>query len=446
MKQKPRQITLFTKLVIGTLMIGSAVTAYPAHAATTAHGNDGKPEPSSVQPTALPGVGSSITRTEILARAHRWVDLQVPYSQEQSAAVSDGNGTTYRPDCSGFVSMTWHLPKKSDGWDLNTGDFSSWSGKIYLNSFDELLPGDAVLSSGHMALFHRWLDPGHTRLEVYQERTWGEVAQHVTRNRSDYEGNGFRPIRYNNVTPSLNIADINHDDWQDIIGRVSNGDAYVYHGTGTDTFSAGVRIGSGWTIFVAVYLADIDHDGWSDIIGQLPDGDAFVYPATGPDTFGPGFKFGSGWNIFRTVSFADLDHDGWRDLIGQLFNGDTYVYHSTGAYAFGAGSRFGTGWNIFSAAEFADLNHDGRDDIVGQLWNGDAYVYHSTGTDTFAAGIKFGSSWNIFKAVMFADLDRDDWPDIVGQLTNGDAYVYHSTGTDTFGTGSRFGTGWNIFQ
>src|SRR4051812_5096796 len=115
-------------------------------------------------------VGGTIARAEALARAQRWVDLRVMYSQDQALAAGDGDGHNYRPDCSGFVSMAWHLPKKSDGWDRNTGDFGSYSGKTNIG-YDDLLPGDAILgvTYGHIVLFDRWTDGSRTEMWIYQE-------------------------------------------------------------------------------------------------------------------------------------------------------------------------------------------------------------------------------------------------------------------------------------
>src|SRR5262249_2570034 len=86
----------------------------------------------------LSTVGGPVARSEMLDRAQNWVDWHIMYSEDQDDAAPDGDGHYYRPDCSGMVSMAWHLPKKSNGWDFNTGDFagrarrsSSVATKIY---------------------------------------------------------------------------------------------------------------------------------------------------------------------------------------------------------------------------------------------------------------------------------------------------------------------------
>src|SRR4051812_39625328 len=51
-------------------------------------------------------VGGPITRAETIARASPWVRDHVMYSQSSATAdLKDG----YRRDCSGFVSMAWHV-------------------------------------------------------------------------------------------------------------------------------------------------------------------------------------------------------------------------------------------------------------------------------------------------------------------------------------------------
>ncbi len=113
----------------------------PAHAASTA--------------------GGAIARSEALSRAQYWVNQGFTYTQTGPWA-SDGGGMTYRRDCSGLVSMAWHLPNL--GLPDGTGDspvtddfrhshdashpWSSVSGGI-----DGLLPGDAVVRDGHIELF-----------------------------------------------------------------------------------------------------------------------------------------------------------------------------------------------------------------------------------------------------------------------------------------------------
>ncbi len=155
-------------------------------------------QPSAAQATS--SVGGSITRSEIITRAKYWVDKKVPYSQ--AATYPDPQGKRYRTDCSGMVSMAWHLDTTGTYLDggYNTGQFGSWSGKTNI-SWSQLRSGDAVLGVGygHIALFDTWADSAHTAIWVYQENAQGTPANHTKNSVSWYQSNGFQPIRYNKV-------------------------------------------------------------------------------------------------------------------------------------------------------------------------------------------------------------------------------------------------------
>ncbi|KNB20225.1 hypothetical protein FOXG_17307 [Fusarium oxysporum f. sp. lycopersici 4287] len=127
------------------------------------------------------GSGSSslngkISRREIISRAQYWVSRHVPYSM--SATYPDPEGTRYRTDCSGFVTMALHatapgyntvrLPEiaKEISWkDLQPGDFVGTLG-----------PGTGG-AAGHVALFHSWVDSTKKKYKTLECRgTYGCVA------------------------------------------------------------------------------------------------------------------------------------------------------------------------------------------------------------------------------------------------------------------------------
>ncbi|GIJ46071.1 hypothetical protein Val02_29570 [Virgisporangium aliadipatigenens] len=148
-------------------------------------------------------VNGPVSRAETLARCQHWVDSGVTYTQTGTWAP-DPQGKAYRRDCSGLVSMAWHL-----GSSLNTWGFEDFSAKQYLPSLHDLRPGDALLKEGHIELFARWVDPDrHTKgAFVYSFNTTGETVQnpakktnkgHLGRNSWD-DLNTYRPIRYKRI-------------------------------------------------------------------------------------------------------------------------------------------------------------------------------------------------------------------------------------------------------
>ncbi|WP_345648889.1 peptidoglycan-binding protein, partial [Streptomyces tremellae] len=103
------------------------------------------------------------TRAEIISRAKKWVDAQVPYSMTKY--WTDG----YRQDCSGYVSMAWNLPKNE--W---TGSLATYGVKI---DRADLRPGDILLfhnpanpnRGSHVTIFGGWADASHDSYLAYEQ-------------------------------------------------------------------------------------------------------------------------------------------------------------------------------------------------------------------------------------------------------------------------------------
>ncbi|KQT95985.1 hypothetical protein [Sanguibacter sp. Leaf3] len=129
-----------------------------------------------IAPTASAStVDGEISRSEILARANFWVSRNVPYNQGLS--TGDVDGRKYRQDCSGFVSMAWHLPTSA-----STRTLATYGNR--LASLDQLQPGDMLLDAGtHSSLFVGWNNSSHTSATIWHESTpgVGTVAANWTR-------------------------------------------------------------------------------------------------------------------------------------------------------------------------------------------------------------------------------------------------------------------------
>lgn len=142
-------------------------------------------------------VNGSISRSEVLQRAQTWVAAKVPYNQSKSYTNVLG---TYRTDCSGFVSMAWHL-----GSSLTTATLPRVSTKIPAT---ELQPGDVLLrrdsAQHHVVLFVGWspTDAGRHRYFDLQEESKPGVGT-VDLANQDLQGSAwkkFTPYRYTHTT------------------------------------------------------------------------------------------------------------------------------------------------------------------------------------------------------------------------------------------------------
>jgi hypothetical protein len=120
------------------------------------------------------------------------------------ATYPDPEGTTYRTDCSGFVSMCLHITPTGMN-ALNTVSLPEVANRI---TWDELQPGDLVGTlgpgtagaAGHVTLFHSWVDAttktAYNSLECNGGKGCVAMQQRVG---WTVEGITAEPYRYINV-------------------------------------------------------------------------------------------------------------------------------------------------------------------------------------------------------------------------------------------------------
>ncbi|WP_146103767.1 hypothetical protein [Nonomuraea solani] len=214
--------------------------------------------------------GGRITRSEVLARAQNWVDRNVRYNLTRlpNTLVTDAEGDNkYGPDCSGLVSMAWHITANSGKDGNSTDDFAGYSGKVNLSSLHQLLPGDAILRNGHMELFARWkneqdhtqgawtysLNGGSDSNNDGWQDDWAKgpvVNSHGDRGDESWASmQNYTPIRYKNIVDDLapvSGADFDPDGIGDIFSETT-GTLSIWNGEGNNNFATRQEIGGGWS-------------------------------------------------------------------------------------------------------------------------------------------------------------------------------------------------------
>lgn len=160
--------------------------------------------------TATPAF-AAISRTLVMQRAQRWVDLAIPYSQ---TAYRDLDGATatvstgWRTDCSGFVSMCWNTSKP--GYSTRTLDDIS-----DLVTKEALQPGDAMVAyDRHAVLFGGWANAERTQYYAYEmssgasKGTGDGTVMRITPYPywPSYYPNEFKPYRLHGITANINYS------------------------------------------------------------------------------------------------------------------------------------------------------------------------------------------------------------------------------------------------
>lgn len=135
--------------------------------------------------------GGPISRDEIISRTDAWVESGMPYSRDSYAP--DGDGHTYRQDCSGFVSLALHASRS-----YSTRTIHEISVPITKN---QLQPGDYLNSADHhVVLFLGWANEDRTR---YLAREASSVKGGTLERTVPYpyysRESTYQPMRYQNV-------------------------------------------------------------------------------------------------------------------------------------------------------------------------------------------------------------------------------------------------------
>jgi len=110
---------------------------------------------------ALSQHAHAITRDDVLRRAHSWVAKRVRYSQRSTYQG-------YRRDCSGMVSMAWHLDRS-----YSSRTIGSRARRV---ATSRLRPGDAVLTPGHVEIFGGWKNRKRGTYIAIGQTNWGGRA------------------------------------------------------------------------------------------------------------------------------------------------------------------------------------------------------------------------------------------------------------------------------
>jgi hypothetical protein len=122
-------------------------------------------------------------RRRAIERGFQWLDDDVQYSTK-------GSHGGYRTDCSGFVSMCWELGKSVDSRSFYSGDSNE-----ELGSWDELVPADALVRNGHVALFLAWNDSAKSSVCVIENTGKDRNVQFQVRSVASLKSQKYKPIR-----------------------------------------------------------------------------------------------------------------------------------------------------------------------------------------------------------------------------------------------------------
>ncbi|WP_018252759.1 FG-GAP repeat domain-containing protein [Salinispora mooreana] len=425
---------------------------------------------------AASSVGGQITRDEILNRAKYWYDNRASIGYSQTGWYPDQNGRKYRTDCSGFISMAWHL--SASAW---TGNLDTVATQINKN---DLQPGDALnYKTKHAILFKRWINQSTGTFEYYSFGSYpvkigtetltggsdGRIDSHLA---SSYVALRYRNVVGNTEPPVHNPfpADVTGDGFHDLIGRKSDGTLLMYANNFVRDdgvpYNASQQIGSGWSSADRIVHADATGDGYADLLLVKADGKMILYPNNIERDNGVPFsspdsrEIGHGWDGFDMIVGADVTGDGFTDLVARKTDGTLWLYPNNfvrdDGIPYSTPQQIGHGWDGFDMIVGADVTGDGYTDLVGRKTDGTLLLYaNNIERDNgvpFSASQQIGHGWDGFDMIVGADVTGDGYTDLVGRKTDGTLWLYpnnieRDNGVPFSSPDSReIGHGWDGFN
>lgn len=434
-------------------------------------------------------VGGSILRSEVLARAQYWVDQNVVYGTVfdgndhvvSTRSAPDRDGKAYRTDCSGLVSMAWHLSNSP-----TTSDFQDWPSSTHLANADDLKPGDAVLFPGHIELFAGWKnDSDHNRgawsysLNGPADHDWakGPVpnshGQVGTIEYGDIQKN-IR-LRYPNIvddpqvdnSPVYNataVVDVSGDGIADLLATTPDGKLWYYpnnFGTNPDgtPFTTKKLVGSGWQGFNHVTAGDLNQDGHADILATKPDGTLWYYQNSqnSDDPYTTGTQIGYGFQQYNRILAADVSGDGAADLIAVKPDGTLWFYPNNSTTnpnhtPFTTANQIGYGFQEYNRLTTADINGDGFDDLIASNVDGTLTEYENTQafSSPYDQPSQIGYGFQEYSSITAGDITADGHADLITIKPDGTLWEYpNNSGTNPghipYTSPNQIGYGWTGF-
>jgi hypothetical protein len=249
--------------------------------------------------------------------------------------------------------------------------------------------------------------------------------------------------------------DLDRNYETDLLTIDPSGVLYRYDSNSTDGGFAGrVVMGRGWQARdLVTMVGDWDGTGMAqDVVGRDSSGNLWLYTGAGRSAgFTSSRIIGKGWSgISGLLSPGDWNGDGNNDLIARRRSDNTlWLYPGNGTGGFGTASQIGAGWGGMSSFEATgDFDLNGTVDFIARRTDGAMLLYRGNGHGGFdGAGQVIGSGWNIFTSITgVGDWDSDGVPDLLARKSDGTMWFYAGTGDGHFVAGTKVGTGWGSFR
>jgi len=195
-------------------------------------------------------------------------------------------------------------------------------------------------------------------------------------------------------------GDLDSDGAPDLLARqASTGYLWRYPTDGAGHFKSRVRVGTGWNgMSHLVGAGDLNGDQIPDLLAvERSTGYLWLYPLNGSGSWSARIRVGSGWGGFDSfVAPGDVNGDGISDLLAREHStGYLWLYPGSGHSGWLPRVRVGTGFGAMTGITSpGDLNGDRVPDLLARDKSGVLWMYPGKGTAGYGTRIHVGTGWN----------------------------------------------------
>lgn len=216
------------------------------------------------------------------------------------------------------------------------------------------------------------------------------------------------------------VADVNGDGNDDLIGRARDGTWHAAISDGTKFVNQTWGSWSANVDWVDVLVGDFDGDGHrDDVAGRENGGSWWIGRSNGTRFVNERWDRWNPAQRWQNVLTGDFNGDQRDDLAGRATNGTWWVAQSDGT---SFASRNWGQWSTQVAWQdivVGDLNNDQRDDILGRVPTGRWWAGVSTGTRFSTVSYTVWSSRIAWQDVSLIDINADGRADLIGRTPTG---------------------------
>ena len=245
---------------------------------------------------------------------------------------------------------------------------------------------------------------------------------------------------------SVVVADINGDQWTDII--IGNSDSHtiaVLFGQNNGTFDNLTETFLGPSRPVSIALGDLNNDTWLDVVlANNGTHSISVLLGNGRGTFDRQMMYPTGYDSFPSaVAIADLNNDGRLDVAVANYGTDNiciFLGHGNGTLTLGSSLSTDHRSNPCDLA-LADLNDDDRLDIIVANYHANnvgVFLGYGDGTFSIQKTYFLGVGFNPY-SIAAGYIDHDQQLDIVVSNLGGDSItLLIDNGNGSFATPATY--------